>query len=563
MRYSKLVGQTLMNPPSDADSRNAELLIQAGFVRRLAAGIFSYLPLGKRVLAKIENIIREEMNAVAGQEVSMPALIPIENWQITGRDNVDISFKTVGANDREFILGWTHEEVVTPLLQEFVSSYRDLPLAVYQFQAKFRNEPRAKSGVLRGREFTMKDMYSFHTTQADLDVYYNQVKQAYFNVFKRCGLNAYIVEASGGAFTDKRSHEFAVVTDAGEDTILVYEGSEMAENLEIAKAYVGKRNPDEAEVEMGEIAVDRGLTVEANAEAHGVPAWKILKTVVYKIDEGFVGIVIRGDLNVDMDRLKKYFGAENIRTATDEELVKLELLKGYISPVNNEKIDFIGDESVASVTNYVTGANKLRTDYVGVNLARDFVLKDVSHFAELDKKMLCEFGNCEVEVYKAVEVGNIFQLDTVYTDAFGMAYNDADGVQKSVVMGCYGIGVTRLLGTIAEVCNDGNGIIWPKTVAPYQIHLLDLGNEEEVKDYATDLYTELIALGFEVLYDDRDERAGKKFNDADLIGIPMRVVVSGRNLKDGKLEIKNRAGDEVMLLNKVDTIKWLNEYYAS
>jgi len=563
MRYSKLVGQTLMNPPSDADSRNAELLIQAGFVRRLAAGIFSYLPLGKRVLAKIENIIREEMNAVAGQEVSMPALIPIENWQITGRDNVDISFKTVGANDREFILGWTHEEVVTPLLQEFVSSYRDLPLAVYQFQAKFRNEPRAKSGVLRGREFTMKDMYSFHTTQADLDVYYNQVKQAYFNVFKRCGLNAYIVEASGGAFTDKRSHEFAVVTDAGEDTILVYEGSEMAENLEIAKAYVGKRNPDEAEVEMGEIAVDRGLTVEANAEAHGVPAWKILKTVVYKIDEGFVGIVIRGDLNVDMDRLKKYFGAENIRTATDEELVKLELLKGYISPVNNEKIDFIGDESVASVTNYVTGANKLRTDYVGVNLARDFVLKDVSHFAELDKKMLCEFGNCEVEVYKAVEVGNIFQLDTVYTDAFGMAYNDADGVQKSVVMGCYGIGVTRLLGTIAEVCNDGNGIIWPKTVAPYQIHLLDLGNEEEVKDYATDLYTELVALGFEVLYDDRDERAGKKFNDADLIGIPMRVVVSGRNLKDGKLEIKNRAGDEVMLLNKVDTIKWLNEYYAS
>ena len=563
MRYSKLVGQTLMNPPSDADSRNAELLIQAGFVRRLAAGIFSYLPLGKRVLAKIENIIREEMNAVAGQEVSMPALIPIENWQITGRDNVDISFKTVGANDREFILGWTHEEVVTPLLQEFVSSYRDLPLAVYQFQAKFRNEPRAKSGVLRGREFTMKDMYSFHTTQADLDVYYNQVKQAYFNVFKRCGLNAYIVEASGGAFTDKRSHEFAVVTDAGEDTILVYEGSEMAENLEIAKAYVGKRNPDEAEVEMGEIAVDRGLTVEANAEAHGVPAWKILKTVVYKIDEGFVGIVIRGDLNVDMDRLKKYFGAENIRTATDEELVKLELLKGYISPVNNEKIDFIGDESVASVTNYVTGANKLRTDYVGVNLARDFVLKDVSHFAELDKKMLCEFGNCEVEVYKAVEVGNIFQLDTVYTDAFGMAYNDADGVQKSVVMGCYGIGVTRLLGTIAEVCNDGNGIIWPKTVAPYQIHLLDLGNEEEVKDYATDLYTELIALGFEVLYDDRDERAGKKFNDADLIGIPVRVVVSGRNLKDGKLEIKNRAGDEVMLLNKVDTIKWLNEYYAS
>jgi len=563
MRYSKLVGQTLMNPPSDADSRNAELLIQAGFVRRLAAGIFSYLPLGKRVLAKIENIIREEMNAVAGQEVSMPALIPIENWQITGRDNVDISFKTVGANDREFILGWTHEEVVTPLLQEFVSSYRDLPLAVYQFQAKFRNEPRAKSGVLRGREFTMKDMYSFHTTQADLDVYYNQVKQAYFNVFKRCGLNAYIVEASGGAFTDKRSHEFAVVTDAGEDTILVYEGSEMAENLEIAKAYVGKRNPDEAEVEMGEIAVDRGLTVEANAEAHGVPAWKILKTVVYKIDEGFVGIVIRGDLNVDMDRLKKYFGAENIRTATDEELVKLELLKGYISPVNNEKIDFIGDESVASVTNYVTGANKLRTDYVGVNLARDFVLKDVSHFAELDKKMLCEFGNCEVEVYKAVEVGNIFQLDTVYTDAFGMAYNDADGVQKSVVMGCYGIGVTRLLGTIAEVCNDGNGILWPKTVAPYQIHLLDLGNEEEVKDYATDLYTELVALGFEVLYDDRDERAGKKFNDADLIGIPVRVVVSGRNLKDGKLEIKNRAGDEVMLLNKVDTIKWLNEYYAS
>lgn len=563
MRYSQLAGQTLMQPPKDADTRNAELLTQAGFARKLAAGIYSYLPMGRRVLDKIESIICEEMDAIDGQKISMPAMVPLANWQTTGRDHVDVGFRTMGANDREFILGWSHEEVVTPLLKEFINSYRDLPLSVYQIQTKFRNEPRAKSGVLRGREFSMKDMYSFHRDQEDLEAYYDRSKVAYMNVFNRCGLDAYMVEASGGAFSDKKSHEFAVVTDAGEDTIIVYEGTDKAENLEVAEAYVGHKNPDEAEVEMGEVEVnyENGATIASNAEHHGVPEWKILKTVVYKVDDGFLGVVIRGDLNVSIDRIKKELGAENVRSAKPKELEQLGLVMGFISPVGNEKIPFVGDESVATVKNWVTGANKENVDLVGVNLGRDFTLKEITHLAELDEAAICKAAGCDAKVYKAIEAGNIFQLDSVYSDAFGLKYTDEDGKEQPIIMGCYGIGVTRLLGTIVEVHNDEHGIIWPKSVTPYHVHLVSLGNSEEVEDAAEAVYEELSDAGYDVLYDDRDERAGKKFNDADLIGIPVRVVVSERNLKEGQYEWKLRSEDEALQVPKDDLVTKLDEYY--
>lgn len=562
MRFSQLATKTLMDPPKDSDSRNAELLVQAGFVRKVAAGIYSILPLGQRVLSKIEKIIEEEMDNIDGQRIFMPALTPIELWEQTGRDDVDVSFKTEGANERMFVLGWSHEEVVTPLIKEFIDSYRDLPLSVYQIQNKFRNEPRAKSGLLRGREFRMKDMYSFHTSQEDLELYYERSKEAYTNVFSRCGLKSYIVDASGGDFSDKNSHEFAVVTNAGEDTIIVYEDQDKAENIEVAEFYVKHKNSEEKEVEMAKIQIERGLSVVENAKAHSVPEWKILKTVVYKIDEGFVGISIRGDLDVSEAKMAKFFGSENIRTATDEELEKLGLVKGFISPINNEQIPFFGDKSVQTVTNFVTGANELNQDYIGANLPRDFQFKAIDYFALINEEVIEARTEGDVSIHTAVEVGNIFQLDSFYSDAFGLKYKDMDGKDKSLVMGCYGIGVTRLLGTIVEIHNDENGIKWPKTVTPYNVHLISLGDQEEVIEHSNKLYNDLKAAGFSVLYDDREERAGKKFGDADLIGISLRVVVSARMLEQAKYEVKQRNAEAAELIDQAKFMDYLTEFYS-
>lgn len=563
MRYKSLAGQTLMQVPSDSDSRNAELLTKAGFVRKLAAGVYSYLPLGRRVLDKIERIIIEEMDKIEGQQVSMPALVPLENWQPTKRDNVGIGFRTMGANEREFVLGWSHEEVVTPLLKEFITSYRDLPKSIYQIQNKFRNEPRAKSGILRGREFSMKDMYSFHTDQADLDTYYERVKEAYLNVFRRVGLNPYVVSASGGTFSKKLSHEFSVVSNAGEDTIVVDTETQEAQNLEISSYYVGGKNLEEAEIEMGEVEVTRGVSVDENAKAHNVPDWKILKTVVYKIDQGFLGIVIRGDLNVDLDKLYKELGANSVRVANDSELEELGLVKGFISPVNNETIPFVADVSVTTVKNFITGANREGLDLIGVNLGRDFNVKEIAHLAELTPETISRLAGKPVEVYKGIEVGNIFQLDSFFSDAFGLKYTNAEGKECPVIMGCYGIGVTRLMGTVVEIMNDESGIIWPKAITPYHVHLISLGQNTETMTTAEKLYTELNAHGVEVLFDDRELAAGRKFNDADLVGIPLRVLVSDRNLANGKLEIKLRDQAEAQLIEVDELISFVKTYYSN
>jgi len=563
MRYKSLAGQTLMQVPSDSDSRNAELLTKAGFVRKLAAGVYSYLPLGRRVLDKIERIIIEEMDKIEGQQVSMPALVPLENWQPTNRDNVGIGFRTMGANEREFVLGWSHEEVVTPLLKEFITSYRDLPKSIYQIQNKFRNEPRAKSGILRGREFSMKDMYSFHTDQADLDKYYERVKEAYLNVFRRVGLNPYVVSASGGTFSKKLSHEFSVVSNAGEDTIVVDTETQEAQNLEISSYYIGGKNLEEAEIDMGEVEVKRGVSVDENAKAHNVPDWKILKTVVYKIDQGFLGIVIRGDLNVDLDKLYKELGASSIRVANDSELAELGLVKGFISPVNNEKIPFVADVSVTTVKNFITGANREGVDLIGVNLGRDFNVKEITHLAELTPETISRLAGKPVEVYKGIEVGNIFQLDSFFSDAFGLKYTSAEGKECPVIMGCYGIGVTRLMGTVVEIMNDENGIIWPKSIAPYHVHLISLGQNTETMATAEKIYAELNSQGVEVLFDDRELAAGRKFNDADLVGIPVRVLVSDRNLANGKLEVKLRDQAEAQLIEVDELISFVKTYYSN
>ncbi len=411
MKYSVLFGRTNKNAPHDADSTNARFLIQGGFVSQLAAGIFTYLPLGLRVITKIKNIVREEMNGIGSNEILMPALIPKDPWMTTGRwDKIDVLFKLKGAGDKEYALGPTHEEVVTPLVQQFVQSYKDLPVSVYQIQDKFRNEPRAKSGLLRGREFAMKDMYSFHTSEQDLEAYYAKAQGAYARVFARLGLNAILTEASGGVFS-KYSHEYQVATPFGEDLIYKCEACDFAQNREITE-----------------------------------------------VNDG-----------------------------------------GACSRCNG-------------------------------------VIKEV----------------------KAIEVGNIFKLSTRFADAFGFSVNNEEGLMNQIWMGCYGIGISRLAGSIVEIHHDDKGIIWPKSVAPFAVHLVSLGSKDDtvkqqVLEAAASLHDELEADGIEVLWDDREgASAGEKFADADLIGIPLRLIISEKTLKENSVEWKERHADTSGLVSLAD-----------
>lgn len=558
MRYTKLFGKTLKQAPADENSVNAQLLTRGGFVQKVAAGIYDYLPLGKRVLTKIEGIIREEMDSVGGQEVTMPIMHPIELWQTTGRVHTagEVLYRTKGHGDKDFVLGMSHEETVTPLAGSYIQSYKDLPLALYQIQWKFRNEPRAKSGVLRGREFGMKDMYSFHTSDEDLDAYYEQVKEAYLRVYERCGLEAYVVEASGGVFSDKLSHEFAIKTPAGEDTIVVCTKCKHAQNVEVAEAEMDKpHDPEEKEAPMKKVPAKRGVTVAANAEFHNVPEWRILKTVVYKAGDGFIGVCLRGDLEISEEKLARHLREAHLRTATSEELRELGLVQGFISPVENDIVPFIGDRSIEDVKNFVTGANKPDTDLINVNVGRDFTVREFSSLASVTENFACRKCGGKLESYRAIEAGNIFKLGMKYSKDFGVQYLDERGERKTPVMGCYGIGTTRLVGTIVEAHHDDNGIIWPREVAPYTVHLVNLGNDADVKQSAEDLYVELLEAGIEVLFDDRDETAGVKFADADLIGLPIRLVVSKKTLEKKSVELKLRADKNSEMIALDDVVR--------
>lgn len=552
-----------MTPPADADSVNARLLIQAGFIEKLVAGIYTFLPLGLRVLSKINQIIREEMNAIGGQEISMPILHPREIWLQTGRDSTmdKVLFRSKGAGEHDFVLGPSHEEVVTPLAAKFIQSYKDLPFSLYQIQAKFRNEPRAKSGILRGREFGMKDMYSFHRDEKDLDIYYEKAIQAYFNVFRRCGLDPYMSEASGGPFSDKVSHEFSIKTPAGEDTMLVCEKCRFAQNLEIAEAVMEvPQGAQEEEKPLKKVAAEREASIEAGTKFHNIPAWKILKTVVYKLEHGLLGVVIRGDLDVNQEKLEKYLG-EEVRVATKTECSEAGLSVGFISPVKNTKIPFIADRSIQYIKNFCTGANKSHEDYLNANLGRDFQIKDFAHFA--DAKLFCPKCKHILNEEKAIEAGNIFRLGTKYSKDFDLTYTDESGKSHLVVMGCYGIGNTRLLGTVVEALHDEKGIMWPKSTAPYHVHLIHIGKEEDVYKKAQQLYDEFTQHDIEVLYDDRDESAGRKFNDADLIGIPVRILLSKKTLEKQSAEWKYRYEEKSHLIPFSEILSEIQKFLKS
>ncbi|MDP3880535.1 MAG: proline--tRNA ligase [Dehalococcoidales bacterium] len=562
MRISNLFGKTQREIPAEADTISHQLLLKSGMIRQVAAGVYSYLPLAWRTLRKIETIIREEMDRAGGQELMMPALQPLELWQETGRDQAfgEGLFTLTDRRDRKLVLGPTHEEVVTDLVRYNVQSYRDLPLLLYQIQTKFRDEPRPRGGLIRVREFHMKDLYSFDVDEAGLDVSYNRMLQAYHNIYSRCGLPSLLVEADSGAIGGKDSHEFMLITESGEDEIIHCSSCHYTANSEKARGIIDKIEDGEL-LPMEEVSTPGMMTIEEVSNFLKVPTYRTLKAVFYIADGRLVFVVIRGDIEVNEIKLKKVLGGAELRLATEAEVIAAGIVPGAASPVGLKDTRIIADDSITTATNLVAGANKPDTHLKNVNYPRDFevdVLTDIARARAGDKCPVC---GGELLSSHGIEVGHAFKLGAFISQKMGANFIDRNGESRPIIMGCYGIGVGRLLAAAIEQNHDAKGIIWPMAIAPYQIYLCPLYREGSgVFEVAEKLYADFTSQGFEVLFDDREESPGVKFNDADLLGIPVRATVSPRSLEKDSVEIKRRAEKEIELVplkEVVDRLKQL------
>jgi prolyl-tRNA synthetase len=542
MRISNLFTKTTREAPADADNVSHSLLVRAGMINQLAAGVYTYLPLGWRVLHKIENIVRDEMDRAGGQEVVMPVLQPAELWQQSGRDQSmgDVLFNLADRRERRIVLGPTHEEVITQLAARYVKSYRDLPQMLYQIQVKFRDEPRPRGGLMRAREFIMKDAYSFDVDESGLDASYQKMVEAYQNVFQRCGLPTMLVEADSGAIGGKDSREFMVVAPSGEDEIIYCPGCAYAANTEKAVS-VKERHDNGQPLPIEAVATPGIATIEEVAGFLKVPPTQTLKAVFYIADGQFVFVVIRGDLPVNEIKLKNLLHATDLRLATEAEVREAHVVPGAASAVGLEGLKIIADDSVTLASNLVAGGNKPDTHIKNVNYPRDFKADVVGDIATARPGHKCHCGG-NLTATRGIEVGHVFKLLTRYSDKFNAVYTDEKGESHPAVMGCYGMGVSRLMAAAVEQNHDDKGIIWPGSIAPYQVYLCPLYREgSKVAEAAEKLYADLQAAGLEVLFDDRQESPGVKFNDADLIGIPFRVTVSARTLEKDSVEFKKRS----------------------
>ena len=546
MRVSRLFGKTLRDDPAEAELVSHKLMLKAGMIYQAAAGIYGYMPLAWRSLRKIEQIIREEMDAAGGQEIHLPVLQPRDLWQMSGRDEMmgPELFRVTDRRDREMVLAPTHEELLTNMVKANVNSYRDLPMTIYQIQTKFRDEPRPRGGLIRVREFDMKDAYSFDADEEGLDLSYQTMVQAYKNIFARCGLDAIIVDADSGAIGGKDSQEFILLADAGEDTIILCPTCDYAANGE--KAVFKKETlPTENELPLEEIATPGVKTIQELAEYLEVSESKTLKMVFYIADGQFTFVVIRGDLDVNEVKLNNALGAIDLRLATPQEVTAAGVVAGSASPVGLKGTRIVADDSIELGSNFVVGANKDGYHFSNANVPRDFKADIITDIAMAQAGYACPDCGASLQTRRGIEVGHVFKLGTRYSDIQEATYPDRDGESHPIMMGCYGIGVGRLLAASIEQHNDENGILFPKPIAPYDVQLVGLNMQNgEVTNAANTLYEELTAAGLSTLYDDRSETAGVKFNDADLLGLPVRVVVSPRNLKQGIVEIKERSSDD-------------------
>ncbi len=549
MRYSQLLTQTLREVPADAEAISHQLALRAGLIRSLASGIFSFLPLGLRVKRKIEQILREEMERADCFEISMPVVQPAEIWHESGRWN-DVGpemMRMKDRADRDMCLAMTHEEAVTDLARHMVQSYRQLPLSAFQLQTKFRDEPRSRGGLIRVREFTMKDGYSFHIDQAGLDTYYPRMHEAYQRIFERAGLGEHVisVESDPGMMGGTEAHEFMYLNPSGEDTLLLCDSCGYRANRQVA-TYEREAIEAESEKPLQKVATPNCKTIEEVASFLNVPQSKTAKAVfligTIHGEEQFIFAVLRGDHELNETKLANVVKAQVLRPATDEEIIAVGAVPGYASPMAVKNAIVVVDDAIAKGTNFVSGANEEGYHCLNVNVGRDFDPNIVTDLIAVEKGMPCPECGAPLDSTRGIEVGNIFKLGTKYSDSMGAKVLDENGKAQSLVMGCYGIGVGRLLACIIEAHHDDHGIIWPISVAPFEVQIVVLTGRKPAGELeaAEELYGQLKAAGLDVLLDDRDERAGVKFNDADLIGIPIRLTVGSRGLENGQIEMKLR-----------------------
>ena len=568
MRMSHLFSETLREAPSEAEVTSHRLLLRAGFIRQIATGIFSYLPLGQRTARKIEQIMREEIDAIGGQEMDMPVVHPATLWQETGR------WYKIGSelgrfkdkNERDMVLALTHEEVVTDLARREIKSYRQLPAIIYHIQTKWRDDPRPRAGLIRAREFVMKDSYTLDRDEAGLDRQYRLHYQAYFNIFNRCALPTIAVESDVGMMGGTKAHEFMYLTPIGEDRLLLCDNCGYKANQEIA-TFRKRQAAAEEPLPVERVATPEMTTIAGLAEFLGVPKSRTAKAVflVAKFSEGdeeterFVFAVVRGDMDLSETKLANAVKAKELRPAHDEEIVAVGAVPGYASPVGLDGVLVVVDDAVVNSPNLVAGANEAGYHLRNVNYGRDYEAAVVADIAAAQEGDLCPQCGTPMRMSRGVEVGNIFKLGTRYSKDMGATFVDEDGESRPVVMGSYGIGVGRLLACIAEEHNDEQGLCWPIAVAPYEVHLVALRGGFEA---AEQLYADLKKAGIEVLFDDRDESPGVKFNDADLIGIPIRVTAGKRSLDEGGVELKLREEKDrslVPLDEALDRIKQVRQ----
>ncbi|SDO83004.1 proline--tRNA ligase [Halobacillus sp. SY10] len=567
MRQSHMLIPTLKENPADAEIKSHQLLVRAGYIRQIASGIYSFLPIGRRVLSKVENIVREEMEKIGAHEMAMPALEPSELWKETGRWTT-FGSELMRLNDRhnrEFALGATHEEVITSLVRHEVKSYKQLPLTVFQIQNKFRDEARPRFGLLRGREFLMKDAYSFNESYESLDETYDKMFEAYSNVFRRCGLNFRAVIADSGAMGGKDTHEFMVLSEVGEDVIAYSDTSRYAANIEMAPVVAAYEKSTATPQTMEKVETPGQKTMKDVAEFLGHDLQEGIKSILFQVDERFVLALTRGDHEVNDVKLKNLYDADIVELASEEDTKRL-LGSGFgsLGPIGvTEEVEVVADHAVQAMVNVSCGANEEGYHFKNATPERDFAVKTYADLRFIEEGDPSPDGEGIIKFARGIEVGHVFKLGEFYSERMNATFLNDQGKAKTMIMGSYGIGVSRTLAAIVEQYHDERGITWPKNIAPYQVHLLSLNpKKEEQKELADQLYDTLLDAGIEVLYDDRKERAGVKFADSDLFGVPVRITV-GKRAGEGVVEVKERATGDQNELETSEVLEYIKNWYKA
>jgi len=559
MRFTRFGLTTLRDTPSEAEIVSHQLMLKAGLIRRLASGLFTWMPLGLRVLRKVERIVREEMDRAGALEVAMPAVQPAELWRETGRWDKygHLLLRMTDRHDRDFCFGPTHEEVITDIARRELRSYKQLPVNFYQVQVKFRDEIRPRFGVMRAREFIMKDAYSFDTDQAGLEESYRKMHDAYVAIFERLGLGFRVVDADSGEIGGSRSQEFMVLADSGEDGIAWCDEDNYASNVETAATLPPEGKAPAPTRDLEKISTPNCKTIEDLAEFLDITAVQTLKTLIVDGDDGPIALVLRGDHELNAIKADRIPGVAEPLTMADPTTIQKATgsVPGYAGPIGLD-IPVFYDHATAAMSDFVIGANEVDMHYVGVNFGRDIDVPETVDLRNVVEGDPTPGGKGTLKIARGIEVGHIFQLGTVYSESMNATVQDKDGKDATMAMGCYGIGVTRIVGAAIEQNHDEKGIIWPEPLAPFDVVLvpINMHRSDAVREASEALYEELQSIGLDVLFDDRDARPGVKFADAELIGIPHRLVVSDRGLEAGELEYRHRRDDESRMMKRDDAV---------